>query len=92
MGKAKPNPNIILKGQSHEIFCFRFFMNHLSSSPCMSQCTSGVNDTGGKFVTGTADVVDTGGAQWDNGGGGGSWGKLIHGKKPEVENLMALSF
>ncbi len=28
---------------------------------CKSRCTNGINDTGGKFATGTADVVNTGG-------------------------------
>jgi hypothetical protein len=27
----------------------------------MSKCTTGINDTGGKFATTTAGVVDTGG-------------------------------
>jgi hypothetical protein len=57
-----------LKGQCHEILCFRFFF-HESSSPKLlkgsfqiflkilgdipkSRCTSGINDTSGKFATG----------------------------------------
>jgi hypothetical protein len=27
---------------------------------CKSRCTPGINDTGSKFATGTAGVVDTG--------------------------------
>ncbi len=65
----------LLKGQCHEIFCFRFF--HESPSPKTliitlgsfwifskirrdihkSRCTTGVNDTGGKFAAGINDTV-----------------------------------
>jgi hypothetical protein len=65
-----------LKGQCHEIFCFRFFHELPSPKPLKitlgsirifskirgdilkSRCSTGVNDTGGKFATG---VNDTGG-------------------------------
>ncbi len=73
------------------------------SNICKSRCTSSINDTGGKFAT---SVNDTGGAPWTanistnfrkirNGaalmGYTGAWGKLIYGKKPKVEYLVALS-
>jgi hypothetical protein len=54
---------LLLKGQSHEIFCIRFFTNQIFSKIrgdiCKSRCTTGINDTGGKFASGTAGVVDT---------------------------------
>ncbi len=63
-----------LKGQCHEIFCFRLFSWIISPKPkitlwsfrkfskfwgdiCKWKCTTGINDTGGKFAT---DVNDTG--------------------------------
>jgi hypothetical protein len=69
---------IDLKGQCHEIFCFWFFHESVSSQPQSfplrlfrifrkfgdireSRCTTGINDTGGKFSTIFASVVDTGG-------------------------------
>jgi hypothetical protein len=75
-----------LKGQCHEIFCFCFFHESVSPPPESipfrpfrifskireSRCTTGINDTGGKFATGISDtggkfftifanIVDTGG-------------------------------
>jgi hypothetical protein len=65
-----------LKGECHEIFCFRFFHESPSPKPLIitlgsfrifskirgdirkSRCTTGVNNTSGKFATG---VNDTGG-------------------------------
>ena len=60
---------------------------------------AGVVDTGGNFAAG---VVDTGGAPLlatrifekirnDPKVYSGAWGKLIHEKKPKVENLVTLS-
>jgi hypothetical protein len=58
--------NIALKGQCHKILLHVFFMNNVPPSPLKirgdirrSRCTTGINNTGGKFATG---VSDTGGA------------------------------
>jgi hypothetical protein len=94
-----------LKGQSHEIFASGFF--HESSSPKplkitvgpfiiylkirrdirKSMCITSINDTGGKFVTGIIEKIRSG----PNGILRGV-GKTDSWKKPEVENLVALSF
>jgi hypothetical protein len=55
-----------LKGQCHEIFCYRFFHESPSPKPLIITVGSfrmfskirGINDTGGKFATG---INDTGG-------------------------------
>ncbi len=46
---------------------------------CKSRCTTGINDTGGKFASGTAGVVDTCGkfATGVNDTGGAPWAANI---------------
>jgi hypothetical protein len=38
------------------------FCQQIRGDICKSTCTTGINDTGGKFATG---VNDTGGKQWE---------------------------
>jgi hypothetical protein len=52
-------------------FCMLCFLN-IRGDICKSKCTTGINDTGGKFASYTASVVDTSGkfATGDNDTGG----------------------
>ncbi len=65
-----PKPLIIAIGS------FQIFSN-IRGDICKSRCTTGINDTGGKFATNTASVVDTcckfatgvndtGGKEWEH--------------------------
>jgi hypothetical protein len=59
IGKFSP-----LKGQCHEIVCFRFFSwITFPQAPenNIRVIAAGINDTGSKFATSSACVVDTGG-------------------------------
>jgi hypothetical protein len=51
---SSPKPLIIALGS------FKFF-SKIRGDICKSRCTTGINDTSGKYATNTARVVDTGG-------------------------------
>jgi hypothetical protein len=52
---------MLLKGQCHEILWSFQIYSKIREEICKSRCTTGINNTSGKFATSTASVVDTGG-------------------------------
>ncbi len=63
----------VIKGTVSQDFCFCFFRESSSPKPLIIEAGSfqiwsktGINNTGGKFATNTASVVDTGGKQWEH--------------------------